>query len=506
MKRINNYITFLFALFLVVSCDKFDEINTNPDATTKSTPSLLATGLIMDILQSGGNKNFVYDDMLCKYIAWGDGMEDSQYNILGRGSFGGYKILVNCEKMVSLATEKDKDAYEGLAHFIKAYKLFYISLDMGDIPYEEALQGESGLVKPKYNTQKEVMLFVLSDLEKAYDFFSRARDFAGDPILNGHVEKWKKVVTAFQLKVLLHLSKKEADADLQVKERFARIVSSSSLMESNEDNLQLVYSDKAKQIYPFHNTQTKHAGYTMLSTTVVDVFKATKDYRLFYYASPALAKLKEGLTAADWDAYLGTDPSLPFPEVKKAFTLENFSRLNPRYTDLPAGEPLIRLGYAEQNFILAEAVLRGWIGGDAAAYYKKGIRASMDFITSYTPDEETYHHGRPLTEEVKNACLEHPEIQLSGDKEKDMEKVLTQRYLASFFQHPYDPYYDYRRTGYPVLPVNPETNQNPVHDKIPVRWMYPQSEYDYNKEHVEEAVQRQYGGVDDLNKEMWILQ
>lgn len=506
MKRINNYISFFLVLLLLVSCDKFDEINTNPDATTKSTPSLLATGLIMDILQTSGNKYFVYDDMLCKYIAWGDGMEDSQYNILGRGSFGGYKTLINCEKMVELATERDKNAYKGLAHFIKAYKLFYMSLDMGDIPYEEALQGESGLIKPKYNTQKEVMLFVLSDLEKAYGFFSSGSDFGGDPILNGSVDQWKKIVAAFQLKVLMHLSKKVTDTDLNVKERFAAIVSSATLMESNNDNLQLIYSDKAKQIYPFHNTQTKHAGYTMLSTTVIDVFKETEDYRLFYYAKPAQSKLSEGLTADDWNAYLGTDPSLPFPEVKKSFTLGSFSGLNPRYTELPAGEPLMRIGYAEQNFILAEAVLRGWISGDASAYYKKGIKASLDFVTTYTPDEATYHHGRVLTEEIKNAFLNSPKIQLSGDKEKDLEKVLTQRYVASFLQHPYDPYYDYRRTGYPVLPINPETNQNPVHDKMPVRWMYPQSEYDYNKEHVDEAVLRQYGGVDDLNKDMWILQ
>ena len=73
-------------------------------------------------------------------------------------------------------------------------------------------------------------------------------------------------------------------------------------------------------------------------------------------------------------------------------------------------------------------------------------------------------------------------------------------------EYPIDPYYDYRRTGYPKLPINVETNQNPVHDKIPVRWMYPKSEYDYNAENVVDAVARQYGGVDDINKEMWILQ
>ena len=49
MKRINKYISLLLATALLASCDKFDEINTDPDATTKVTSSLLATGLLLDI-------------------------------------------------------------------------------------------------------------------------------------------------------------------------------------------------------------------------------------------------------------------------------------------------------------------------------------------------------------------------------------------------------------------------------------------------------------------------
>ena len=64
---------------------------------------------------------------------------------------------------------------------------------------------------------------------------------------------------------------------------------------------------------------------------------------------------------------------------------------------------------------------------------------------------------------------------------------------------------EYRRTGYPVFPVNSATNRNTDKNKIPVRWMYPIREYDYNKESVEDAVQRQYEGIDDYNKLMWIL-
>ena len=43
MKRINKYISLLLVTTLLASCDKFDEINTNPDATTKVTSSLLIT-------------------------------------------------------------------------------------------------------------------------------------------------------------------------------------------------------------------------------------------------------------------------------------------------------------------------------------------------------------------------------------------------------------------------------------------------------------------------------
>ena len=46
MKRINKYISLLLVTTLLASCDKFDEINTNSDATTKVTSSLLATALL----------------------------------------------------------------------------------------------------------------------------------------------------------------------------------------------------------------------------------------------------------------------------------------------------------------------------------------------------------------------------------------------------------------------------------------------------------------------------
>ena len=45
-----------------------------------------------------------------------------------------------------------------------------------------------------------------------------------------------------------------------------------------------------------------------------------------------------------------------------------------------------------------------------------------------------------------------------------------------------------------------------MNDRLPMRWMYPKSESDYNLEHQNEALERQFGGMDDVNKLMWILQ
>lgn len=496
----------VMAVTVFSSCGNFDEINSNPDASTQVTPSLLASGLLLNIMSQGSNKYFVYDEMLVKQLAWGEGMEDYQYNVFGRSSFD-YTTLINTIKMVEEAqTAGDNvEAYDALAHFIKAWKIFYMSIEMGDVPYEEALQGETGLVKPKYNTQKEVMKFVLQDLDKAYELFSIAKDFEGDDFMGGKVDRWKKVTRAFELKVLMNLSKKEAETDLDIKNRFARIVSEGDLMESNDDNLEIKYTDKANTIYPFNNVNTKHAVYAMLSSTLIDRLKQTEDIRMFYYAKPSKAKIDEGLQESDWNAYIGTDPSDPYEQIISAYAKDLYSGLNARYVDYAPGEPVIRVGYAEQNFILAEATVRGWISGDASFYYKKAIRAHLDFIASCTPDEIAYHHGHPLTTEVIAFFVESPAIQLTGNKENDLNKILTQKYLASFMQNTYDVYYDYRRTGLPELPINTETNRNTVKDKIPVRWMYPKSESDYNGDNLDTALQQQFGGVDDVNALMWIL-
>ena len=493
-----------------LSCtSKFDDYNTNQNATTKVTPAMLATRIILNIMELGRAKNFVYDNMLNKQIAWAEGgSESDQYNKLGRAGYGAYTNLTNCQKMLLEAesdSEEVQNSYKGLSKFIKAYQLFYLSMRVGDIPYSDSNGAEAGNIKPVYDTQKEVMKQILEDLEEAQALFNAGNKFEGDPILNGDPKKWLKIAVAFEMKVLINLSKKTNDTDLRVKERFAQLANGSNLMNSNSDNLQLVYSNTSGQLYPLY--QNDHMQYLMISSTIIDPLKHFNDYRLFYYAAPADYATNNDIPASDWDAYWGIDPSALQSDNNVLHGEGKDCGPNERYLQ-PEGEPLIRIGYMEQNFILAEAALRGWIdSGKASEYYKRGIRASMEFIANATPDKEDFHHGHPITAGYIEEYLTQESIQLNGNFNHDLEIVLLQKYLGSYLQHPdNDCFYDNRRTGYPVLPLNPESNLNTDPNKFPVRWMYPQGELDYNNENVQAAIDRQYKGNDEFNQIMWILQ
>ena len=105
--------------------------------------------------------------------------------------------------------EDKRNAYKGLALFLKAYRLFEYTLNVGDIPYEGILEGKEGNLTVAYNTQEDVFKFLLNDLDKAHEYFQNANQttFDGDPIFGGKVEQWHRVSNALELRILINLSK-----------------------------------------------------------------------------------------------------------------------------------------------------------------------------------------------------------------------------------------------------------------------------------------------------------
>ncbi|MEG1635490.1 MAG: SusD/RagB family nutrient-binding outer membrane lipoprotein, partial [Rikenellaceae bacterium] len=310
---------------------------------------------------------------------------------------------------------------------------------------------------------------------------------------------WQKCVNTFQLKVLINLSKRADDADLKIKERFTSVMQR-PIFKSNADNYQLVYSDKGGQIYPFNKVNSKHAGYTMLSSVLIDPLKQLNDYRLFHFAEPAKAI---EASADSYDAYIGVNPAIPFSDIRNAYTSNNYCGLNLRYTTYAPGEPVVRIGFAEMNFIIAEAINRGIYAGNATTYYNEGIRSAMTFVSSNTPDN--FNHGRKITPAYIESYITDSKVALSSDPQTQIKQIMQQKYFICLLQHKYDSYYDYRRTGLPVFPIDPETNMNQVSTTLPTRWRYPEDEYRNNQDNLNQAIKRQYDGKDENNVIMWIL-
>ena len=507
--KLKNILIGLLSVMLV-ACDDFDEINTNPNATTQVTSGMLATGLIKGVTsyEAGAGKNFIRHHLLGKYLSWTEPQDiDIAFNLLGRSGFGLFPTITTAQKMVDSApTEKLRDSYQGLYHFIKVFYFYDATMRMGDIPYSEALKGESDAIyTPVYDTQKEVMIGLLNELDEADRLFANGENFSGDIVCNGDVTKWRKVVNSFQLKILINLYKKEADTEINLKQRINSVLQR-PLFESIDDNFQIIFSEKANQKYPYHKDQNSFTGNDRVSDIVIDKLKELGDYRLFHYAKPTLVAERENADPSSWDSYTGVDPTLPQEDIMIITAKGLISQLNDRYEELYDCEPLFYFSYQEQNFILAEMALRGFISGNAADYYTEGIHASMQFVAQNTPNNPKYHHNRQITDAYITDYLNSEAVKLKESFDEKLSQIIWQKYLTTFMQTPFNAFFEYRRTGYPEFPINPKSNRNTPNDKMPLRWMYPTSELNYNMENVSAAIQRQFGAEGDTYMGvMWIL-
>lgn len=136
-------------------------------------------------------------------------------------------------------------------------------------------------------------------------------------------------------------------------------------------------------------------------------------------------------------------------------------------TGKAGGDSSIKLlTYFQVNFILAEAVVKLGISGDANAYYQAGIKASMQKVGIDTTTINTYFTDNPTV------------VNLAGTQEEMIQQIITQKYI-SLIGNGIEAYDDYRRTGYPVLalPNNP-TGDNP--NVIPTRLPYTINELSRN--------------------------
>ncbi|MDJ1503369.1 SusD/RagB family nutrient-binding outer membrane lipoprotein [Xanthocytophaga agilis] len=525
MKTYIYSLLLLSGIFFLGGCQNFKELEKNTNSPSSVPASLVLQGVLKDLYSPTGVEG-----------PWGDVHRWNQfycinYNYYGNNQYSwtstawNYATLKNVVKMEEEALAAgagEVNPYSALGKFFRAYFFIYMTQRVGDIPMTDALKGLE-VTTPVYDTQKSVYVESLKLLDEANSDLAEliaannttlVGDFYYDTDGSANkvevLKKWQKLVNTYTLRVLMSLSKKESDADLNIKQKFASIINNPTqypVMTSLEDNLQFTYNATYNQ-YP---TNPGNFGFDAtrqnMSKLHIDLLKSLKDPRIFIAAAPAQAKLNAGVKFNDFEAYVGASSGEDLTDMSSKANQGEYSFINRlRYYSNYTGEPGIIIGYSEMCFNIAEAINRGWISGDAEEFYVKGIKASMKFydITdegSITVADQNKNELGSVTTSVTN-YLNQITVKYKGNNTDGLTQILTQKYLSFFQNSGFEAFYNQRRTGIPAFLTGVGTGNSA---RIPKRWQYPTSEQTTNEGNLNTALQSQFGGTDDINTAMWLL-
>ena len=163
--------------------------------------------------------------------------------------------------------------------------------------------------------------------------------------------------------------------------------------------------------------------------------------------------MRNGVTPGEGQA-ASTNPYCGYSTLDRTY----FSECNP---------PLYLMKVSEVNFLRAEGALRGWnMGGTAQSFYEQGIRTAYledrnspikeyvnyidDYLNVDTPKGIAYVDPQGLTPDMPSVTKIGVKWNEGDSKETKLEKIITQKYIASF-PYSYESWVDLRRTGYPKL-------------------------------------------------------
>lgn len=163
--------------------------------------------------------------------------------------------------------------------------------------------------------------------------------------------------------------------------------------------------------------------------------------------------MRNGVTPGEGQA-ASTNPYVGYSMLDRTY----FAECNP---------PIYLMKVSEVNFLRAEGALRGWnMGGTAQSFYEQGIRTAYledrnsprkeyvnyvdDYLNVVAPKGIAYVDPQGLTPDMPSVTKIGVKWNEGDSKETKLEKIITQKYIASF-PYSYESWVDLRRTGYPKL-------------------------------------------------------
>jgi hypothetical protein len=467
MKKFKYSVIIVFltiGILTTISCKKFFDINSDPDAVLTAPIEQQLSSLTVNMgFYAGSDVNRYTSLIMQQFSGQSSGTQNNtqlyeKYLIQGSDENNAWSsmyatILNDAENIIKNANETGNPHYSGVAKIIKAYA-YQITVDVwGDIPFSET-QKLTENTQPKYDTAESIYAELIKLLDQGIAEVS-ATTSNKSPGTNSTIypgafsttkANWIKFANTLKLRIYLHYSEKNAAF---AKAQIDQLINSGvPLFASNADNFQMAFVNQAASRNPIDQHETARAGYLVANDKIVTIMNNKLDPRRpFYFTQyPAGSGLYKGGISGDAAS-------------------QNYSKLhaylrgfaNNAYT---GDAPIRMLTFAEYNFIRAEAALRFNSPGVAQAFFTAGITASMTDAGVSATNIATYLAANGT---------------LVGTTDQQLSQIITEKYIASYGII-VESWTDWRRTGYPAI----APPANAVVPYVPRSLYYPQSEIDLN--------------------------
>ena len=364
----------IFALSLVFSSCEFDkgfeEMNVNPG---KAAQIDVANKFASVVLRTSGGRyenwraSLIYQSVMIQHFSATAGYwsGDRYFRNDGYATSLWDRYYPSAVKEIEdikaqLTAEGNSGSEMGMTRILRVFIYSRITDLHGDCPYSEAGQGyTNGILKPKYDAQKDIYADFLKELEEAVAQIGSSTTLGvSDLIFQGNTAKWKAWGNSMMLRLAMRMSKVDA-ANSQA---WATKAIGNGTMTSNAHIALIAHTDGPEGINKNGHGEVFQAdGNGRMSKTFVDFM--LNDPRL-----PILAARRSDKSTAIADI-IGMPNGSTSATVSDTSIYAEPNRAVITGTDVP----MVLQTYAEVEFMKAEAAQRGWISGSAATHYNLSL-------------------------------------------------------------------------------------------------------------------------------------
>jgi hypothetical protein len=491
MKKITSII--LLSILILAGCsDDFFDINESPNNATEvnMTPSLILPRALHRMAAESATLYDTYNRWLGYWArsgTYGPNTDEEGYNLtstfMRAAWLDWYDILKDVDVIEKNAKTRNETAYVAIAKILKSVGFMHLVDQYNNVPYSKAFDLANNMLTP-YDKGADIYADLIAQLDSADILLKSAvvsenLDLTrADIMFKGNLAKWRKLANSQRLRLIIHQSEILDNATL--KAEVDKIVANGGgfLGAGETAEVQPGYAADVNKQNPYWNTfKINDAGgldnFNRANNYFLNLLVNNNDIRYQYFYSEAQSPTGGQKYYGFTYGYAGDD--------KKASESSDVASNGPGEYDperrgqgIAKGPDMAQWFFTsfESMFLQAEAMQRGILSGDARAMYEAAVKESFNWLV--VENAET----------VASNYLAGPFAGWDAIQNTDKLKlILTQKYIAMFGINGLETWTDYRRTGVPNVPLS--VSESRGSKVIPLRLIYPQEEYQYNKANVQ---------------------